>query len=346
MILLTGFPGFLASALLPRLLDRTAGEALCLVQPKFRPLAAERAAALGGRVRLLDADLTRPLGHVDVREVTEIFHFAAVYDLGVRRETGLAVNVTGTQRMLDLAERAPKLARFHYVSTCYVSGRHPGVFLEADLEKGQQFNNFYEETKQLAEVEVRRRMHAVPATVYRPSVVVGDSTTGATQKFDGPYCVIQWLLRQPRVAILPVVGDPTRHKFNVVPSDFIVDAMAYLSGLAGGAGKTYALADPEPLTVDRTIEVIAEAAERKVIRLPLTRGIAKGALAYLPGLERLLRIPPAAVDYFVHPTSYDTTNASEALRAAGIRVPRFVDYAPRLVEFVRRHPEIGAAAMA
>ena len=59
-----------------------------------------------------------------------------------------------------------------------------------------------------------------------------------------------------------------------------------------------------------------------------------------------MRIPSPAVDYFVHPTSYDTTNAQAALAAAGIRVPRFREYAPRLIEFVRAHPEIGSAAMA
>ena len=48
-----------------------------------------------------------------------------------------------------------------------------------------------------------------PATIYRPSIVVGDSRTGETQKFDGPYFIMQWLLRQSRHAILPVAGDPT-----------------------------------------------------------------------------------------------------------------------------------------
>ena len=96
--------------------------------------------------------------------------------------------------------------RFHYVSTCYVSGRYSGVFGEEDLEKGQTFNNFYEETKYHAEVEVQKRMkNGFPATVYRPAIVVGDSHTGATQKFDGPYYVIRWLLKQPYVAIMPMV---------------------------------------------------------------------------------------------------------------------------------------------
>jgi nucleoside-diphosphate-sugar epimerase len=344
-IFFTGFPGFLGSELLPRILGRTDDYALCLVQPKFRALAEERAKPYGDRVRLVEGDLTAPLDHIDVGQIREIWHLAAVYDLSVPRDLGMSVNVTGTTRVLDLAERATRLERFHYISTCYVSGRHDGLFTERDLEVSQHFNNFYEETKQLAEVEVRRRMPRIPATIYRPSVVVGDSATGATQKFDGPYFVIQWLMRQPRLAVLPVVGRPSRYRFNVVPRDFVVNAMEYLSALPQSLGQTYALADPAPLTVDETIRTIAAATNRIVLRVPLTKSIAKGALQYVPGVYRLMRIPPAAVDYFVHPTEYDTANTTADLRGSGITAPSLRDYAPRLVEFVRAHPEIGSAAM-
>ncbi|HEV7766780.1 MAG TPA: SDR family oxidoreductase [Thermoanaerobaculia bacterium] len=351
-IFFTGFPGFLGSELLPRVVARTDDVALCLVQPKFRALAEQRAKeieaahpALKNRIRLIDGDLTQPLDHVPADDVREIYHLAAVYDINVAREVGMRVNVVGTTRVLDLAERASRLERMHYVSTCYVSGRYPGVFKEDDLEIAQTFNNFYEETKHLAEVEVRKRMSRVPITVYRPSVVVGDSSTGATQKFDGPYFVMQWLMRQPRLAVLPVVGRPSRYAFNVVPRDFMIAAMTYLSGLKSNTGATYAIADPDPLTVDETINTIAAATNRTVLRIPMTRAMAKGALQYVPGVYRLMRIPATAVDYFVHPTTYDTTRATADLEGSGIRPPKLRDYAPRLVEFARRHPEIGSAAM-
>ncbi len=352
MIFFTGFPGFLGSELLPRVVLRTDHDAVCLVQPKFRALAEERAdqlvkihPSLANRIHLVEGDITQALDSIDVDDVREIYHLAAVYDLSVPRDLGMRVNVTGTQRVLDLAERASKLDRLHYVSTCYVSGRYPGVFTEDDLEKGQSFNNFYEETKQLAEVEVRKRMDRIPTTIYRPSVVVGDSASGATQKFDGPYFVMQWLMRQPRIAVLPVLGRASRYRFNVVPRDFVVRAIAHLSGLSTNAGKTYALADPNPMTVDETIDTVARATDRKVLRIPTTRWLAKAALNSVPGVYRLMRIPAAAVDYFAHPTLYDTTNATADLSAAGIVAPSFRDYAPRLVEFVRAHPEIGSAAM-
>ncbi|PYQ32157.1 MAG: acyl-CoA reductase [Acidobacteria bacterium] len=338
----TGFPGFLGSELLPRVLGRTDDDALCLVQPKFRAMAEERARG-NPRIRLVEGDITQALDHIDARDIREVWHLAAAYDLAVPRDVGMRINVEGTRRVLDLAARAPRLERVHYISTCYVSGSYPGVWREDDLEKGQRFNNFYEETKQLAEVDVRKR--SLPSTIYRPSVVAGDSVTGATQKFDGPYFVLQWLMRQPKIAVLPVVGRPSRYRFNVVPRDFVMNAIEYLSALPQSKGKTYAIADPSPLTVDETIDTLAAAGNRKVIRVPLTKGIAKGSLQYVPGVYRLLRIPPAAVDYFVHPTLYDTTNATADLAGSGIVVPRLRDYMPRLVEFWRAHREIGSAAM-
>src|ERR1051325_3671368 len=264
-LLFTGYPGFLGSELLPRLLrrDRDAN-AVCIVQPKFAALATERmmASPFASRIRLVEGDITQPkLGiREPLHDVAEVYHLAAVYDLMVPRAAGMRVNVDGTRNVLDFAAASPSLRRVHYVSTCYVSGSYPGLFTEDDLEKGQTFNNFYEETKYLAEVEVRRRMRGgLPATIYRPAVVVGDSTTGATQKFDGPYFVIQWLLRQPRVAVLPVAGRPSRYRFNVVPRNFIGDAIEPRSAGADSAGKTYQLADPEPLTVDETIDAVASA---------------------------------------------------------------------------------------
>ena len=345
-VFFTGYPGFLGSELLPRILARREGAtALCIVQPKFAALARERAAPLGDRVRIVEGDITSPID-IDVDDITEVFHLAAVYDLAVARELGMRVNVEGTHNVLNFAASQKSLERLHYISTCYVSGRYPGVFHESDLVLGQSFNNHYEETKYLAEVEVQRRMRSgMPVTIYRPSVVVGDSATGATQKFDGPYFVMQWILRQSRIAVLPTTGGTKRYRFNVVPRDFIIEAIDTLSSMRQSLGKVYQLADPDPMTIDETIKTIGAATQHKIVRVFLPRAIAKAALQYVPGVYKLMRIPPAAVDYFNHPTSYDTTNARTDLAAAGIAVPRLRDYVENLVAFVRAHPEIGSAAM-
>jgi thioester reductase-like protein len=358
IVLFTGFPGFLASALLPRVLARlAAADAVCLVQPQHATLARARVAALVaadeslcGRIRLIEGDITNHelglIGRIVPRRVIEIFHLAAIYDLSVKRDLAMRVNVLGTQHALDFARECRRLRRFQYVSTCYVSGRWRGTFTEAMLEEGQQFNNFYEETKQLAEVAVRQAIRAgLPVTIYRPAIVVGDSTTGETQKYDGPYFALQWLLRQPRVAVMPVVGDKRRREFNVVPRDYVVDAIAWLSGRVESMGRTYALADPRPLTVDAMLDAMARATGRRMLRVPLPLGVAKGLITWVPGVKPLLRIPAAAVDYFVHPTHYDTANVRSDMASSGITCPALPSYLDTLVAWMRAHPEVGSSAM-
>lgn len=360
-IFFTGFPGFLGSRLLPGVVLRREGtRAVCLVQGKFAALARKRAGALvaahpelGGRIRLVEGDVTRPGLGLDAADraalqadLDEVYHLAAVYDLAVPREPALAVNLEGTRNVLDLAAGCPNLGRFNYVSTCYVSGRHPGLYREDDLDVGQEFNNFYEETKFLAEVEVQERMRGgLPATIYRPAITVGDSRTGETQKFDGPYYVIRWVLRRKKRALLPVIGDPAAYRVNVVPSDFVIAAIERLSGVEASSGVVYQLADPEPLTVDEIIDRVAEVTGRRIVRIKLPLGLAKGALDYVPFLERYLGIPSSSVDYFVHPTDYATDHTRRDLAGAGISCPPLPSYLDRLVAFAREHPEVGSAAM-
>jgi nucleoside-diphosphate-sugar epimerase len=355
-VFMTGFPGFLGSALLPSILKRVDSSAICLVQPKFATLAERRVGELStadpfleGRIQVVEGDITRPglgLAAGALAGVTEAWHLAAAYDLTVPRDVAVRVNVDGTRNVLEALERCPMLTRLHYFSTCYVSGRYAGPFGEDDLEVGAPFNNFYEETKNLAEADVRWHMSAgMPATIYRPAIVVGDSRTGETQKFDGPYFIMQWLMRQGRRAILPMVGDPTATRVNVVPRDFVIDAAGYLSGLPASEGRTYQLADPRPLTVDEMTRTLAEATGKELIKVPLPRSLAKASLAHVPGLYRLMRIPPEAVDYFAHPTTYLTAHCRADLEGSGIEAPAFGSYVDRLVEYMRGHPEVGSAAM-
>ena len=93
--------------------------------------------------------------------------------------------------MLELCAACERLERLNYVSTAYVAGVRKGVVYEHELALGQAFKNHYESTKFQAEVWVRDAMDDVPTTIYRPAIVVGDSRTGETQKFDGPYYMLR-----------------------------------------------------------------------------------------------------------------------------------------------------------
>ncbi len=358
--LITGFPGFLASEFIERILSQTDDHFICLVQEKFvqqsqvmmDQIIAKNLSA-NGRIQLITGDITlKGLGIQDQikpeqkRDIQTVDHFAAVYDLNVSESVARLINVTGTENVLDYIADLPSLSRFNYVSTCYVSGRIEGIFRETDLEMGQKFNNHYESSKFEAEVLVKNLVRGgLPATVFRPSVVVGNSKTGDTQKFDGPYYVMQWLLRQNKVAWLPDMGHGNETRINVVPSDFVLDAMVQISKSPQSMGKTFALADPHPPTIEETIQIMAKACDKKVARIPLPKRMVKGALGAVPGLETWLGIPRSALDYFVHPTLYDVSQTHAALMGTGIECPQFQSYAATLVNFMRAHPNVRNQAM-
>ena len=356
-ILLTGFPGFLGSALLERVLARGDGPVACLVQPRYLEAARRRAstvvdeagADLDEAVRLYEGDITESdlgLGSSrdDLDTVREVYHLAAVYDLGVGRELAAAVNVRGTEHVLDVAEDID-VDRFQYVSTCYVSGRYDGVFTEQHLQEGQSFNNHYEETKYRAEVAVQERMAAgFPATIYRPAIVVGDSQTGETDKYDGPYYLLQLLCVQPRwLSASFVLPGSSEAELNVVPRDFVVDAIAHLSARTDSVGDVYQLCDPTPLPVPSFLDTLAEAADHRTVTVPTTEAVARRALA---ALERFsVRIEPETLAYLDHPTRYACPATRRALAGSGIEVPAFESYVDQLVEFYRQNPDIGADPM-
>lgn len=361
-VLLTGFPGFLGSALAGRLLDRYGADVTltALVQARYRALAETRVQEIeasgdgrSGRVVLVEGDITQPQLGLDAETYTklqahthEVYHLAAVYDLGVERGLAMRVNVDGTRHMLAFASGVPSLRRFHYVSTCYVSGRTPGLFREIDLVRGQAFNNHYEETKYIAEVDVQQAMRdGLPTSIYRPSVVVGDSRTGATQKFDGPYALIRWMLRWGRLVPVPVLGDPTIHSLNVVPQDFVVDAIDVLSALDVSEGQVYQLADPAPPSIDQMVRVLGQATRRQPLSLRLPLSLARGALRHVPGLAKWTNFEPESLAYFSHPTTYDTSATIRDLSGSGVSCPPFASYADRLADFVRANPDVTAAAM-
>ena len=359
-LLMTGFPGFLGSALLPRLLARRQGvRAICLVQPQHMALAQQRVREIEAahphtlqRLELMEGDITAPdLGidpafHGVLEEVNEVWHLAAIYDLTVAAGVARRVNVDGTARVLEFCQSLPQLRRLQYVSTCYVSGRYAGEFTEDALDEGQTFFNHYESTKFEAEMLVRKAMaEGLPATVYRPGIVVGDSRTGETQKYDGPYFLATFLRRQLPVAFVPAVGAVDRVKFSLVPRDFVIEAMDQLSVLDRSAGRTYALTDPNPPTVRQLVDLFARHLGKAVIWVPLPLGITRAAVGSVPGLERLLGLPAEGLDYFASKTTYSTTNTVADLAGTGLECPPFESYAGKLLDFMVDHPEIDSAAM-
>ncbi|CUT01247.1 SDR family oxidoreductase [Candidatus Kryptobacter tengchongensis] len=347
--LFTGFPGFIGTRLIKRLFSHRADieKFYLLVQEKYLDLANETIGKiliefppLSESLEVVKGDITLPnLGLENPekvkKEITECFHLAAVYDLAVSFETGYKVNVKGTENVVKFLRDCPNLKRFNYISTAYVSGLVTGVFTENDFDLGQGFKNFYEETKFLAEKLVRDNMSYIPTTIYRPGIVVGDSKTGETAKFDGPYYVILLMMRLPSYSPFPRVGSGEA-EVNIVPVDYVVNSIAYLSRWDETIGRVFHLTDPRPHKVFELVEIFAQRLGKKFIYFQISPQEMK-KLMKPKIVQKILGMPVQLIDYFDHHVHYDCSGATAILSRGYIECPDLLDYVDVMIDFVRRN---------
>jgi thioester reductase-like protein len=339
---LTGYPDFLCRCLFRELLasDRKARLAL-LVQPKYAKEAQREVAALdkrqAARVELLLGDVVdMHLGLAGdeyrrlLAETTVVHHLAAVANPAAGRPTLERVNVDGTRHILELCREAQRLARLNHVSTVYVAGDRHGVIEEDELEEGQRFHDAVEETRFKAEVLVRKAMRHLPATVYRPSTVVGDSRTGEAGRFEGPDYLAVRLVTSPLRVPLPLPGDGS-YPLNVVPADFVAKAIVALTREPRAVGRTFHLVDPNPLAARKVYEYVARRANKRTPKVGIPAR-ASVALLRLPVLEKLARPQRTALEHLTGVAIFGCRNTLELLDPTGIRCPPLFSYLDKLID--------------
>ncbi len=248
------------------------------------------------------------------------------------------MNVEGTLNVNRFARSIKNLRRYHYVSTCYVAGKREGLIMETELHHDSGFRNHYEQTKYLAELEVEALKSELPITIHRPAVVCGDSRTGETAKYDGIYYLIHYLRRWPAGLTLLNIGN-REVCLNLVPIDFVVNAMVELAKNDRAIGATVQLADTAPLTTYELFAEISKAIGGRDSFATVPAGIVYPVLM-LPFASKITGLPHSAVPYFFLEQTYDTTRARELLEPRFIRCPRVPDYVEALVNFVAEHPKL------
>ncbi len=361
----TGATGFIGRNLTERLLARE-GDIYLLVR-EGSEARLERIVkrwehmhgpSVHARVHPVVGDLALPLLGVSKEQqerlrgtIEHFFHLAAVYDMTASEERNRVVNVAGTAEAVGLA-RSLGAGCLHHVSSIAVAGDYRGVFSEDMFDEGQRLPSPYHLTKFESERIVREQA-GVPWRVYRPAVVVGDSRTGEMDKIDGPYYFFKAIQRMHRwlPEWLPLVGLDLG-RTNIVPVDFVVDAIDHLAHRAGFDRQAFHLTAPRSQRVSEVMNDFARAAhaphfavnvDRRLTGGPLGLG-ALARLTGLPGLRDARRtllgdfgIPEEVLEHIDLRPRFDTRETDAALAGSGIEVPPLDRYAGRLWDYWEHH---------
>jgi NAD(P)-dependent dehydrogenase (short-subunit alcohol dehydrogenase family) len=361
----TGATGFIGKRLVKKLLERKGAVVHFLIRKESADKVADLRSFWGvGPTRAVPVfgDLTaKKLGVAadDVKklkgQIDHFYHLAAVYDLAADEETQVAVNIEGTRNTVDLA-KAIDAGHFHHVSSIAAAGLYEGVFREDMFEEAEGLDHPYFQTKHESEKIVRQDCK-VPWTVYRPAMVVGDSTTGEMDKIDGPYYFFKLIqrLRQLLPPWMPTVG-LEGGRVNIVPVDFVVNALNVISHQKSITKKCFHLVDPVGYRVGDVLDIFSRAAHAPRMNLFVNaallgfipKSVKKSLMALAPvrrvrnAVMKDLGLPEDMLTFVNYPTRFDCRETMAALKGSGVSCPNLKDYAWRLWDYWERNldPEL------
>ena len=356
----TGATGFIGKRLVKKLLARRAGVVYFLIRQESRDKVPELLDYWGTdetHAVPIVGDLVKPLLGVsksDLKKLTgkieHFFHLAAVYDLKADADTQVAINIDGTKNAVALANEIDAEI-FQHVSSIAAAGMYEGVFREDMFDEAEGLDHPYFATKHESE-KIARTEARMPWRVYRPGLVVGDSKTGEMDKVDGPYYFFKLIqkIRNLLPPWMPMVG-LEGGRINIVPVDFVVDAIDHIAHKKGLDRQAFHLVDPTPYRVGDVLNIFARAAHAPKFSLRVNAAllgfvpssVKRGLLALTPvrrirnAVMKDLGLPDDIITFVNYPTRFDTRETTAALKGSGIHVPRLEDYAYRLWDYWERH---------
>jgi NAD(P)-dependent dehydrogenase (short-subunit alcohol dehydrogenase family) len=355
----TGGTGFIGRFLIGNLLKRKGSIHVLVRKASMKKFDAmvkkhgwdpKRVIAVAGDMTAANCGLTAAQVRALTGKVQHFFHLAAIYDLTASAAEQQAANIDGTRHALDLAA-ALKVKCFHHASSIAAAGLYPGVFREDMFDEAEGLDDPYLRTKHESEGLVRAEKR-VKWRIYRPGMVVGHSKTGEMDKIDGPYYFFTFLkkLREMLPPWMPTLGIEGG-RINVVPVDFVVDAMDHIAHKPKLDGHCFHLTDPEPMRVGEVLNTFARAGHAPEMTMRIDArmfafvpGGVRMAVGNLPPIKRFIgmllrdfKIPKEVLKFITYPTRFDNRETERALKGSGISVPKLDDYAWRLWDYWERH---------
>ena len=360
----TGATGFIGRHLISNLLKRK-GTIHVLVRKSSQAKLKDIGERMGwdmARVQPVIGDLSKSKLGVSAAQlkalsgqVKHFFHLAAIYDLAASAEAQIGPNVDGTRHAIECAE-AIGAKTFHHTSSIAVAGLYTGVFREDMFAEAEKLDHPYFRTKHEAEKVVREHCR-IAYRIYRPSMVIGHSKTGEIDKIDGPYYFFTLIkkLRSLLPPWMPTMGIEGG-RMNMVPVDYVADAMDHIAHKPGLDGGCFHLTDPAPRRIGEVLNLFARAGHAPQMTMRLDARMfsfipapVRMALSNLAPVKRFtgmvlkdLGIPSSVLGLINYPTRFDCRETERALKGSGIRVPDLENYAWRLWDYWERHldPEL------
>jgi nucleoside-diphosphate-sugar epimerase len=378
-LFLTGASGFVGSYIAASLL-RDGYRLVLLCRPRNGSSAAERLARvfrwhgldLGDRVTAIEGDVTKPRFGLTreaflclAAETDEIIHCASCTNFDERHRAEIyETNLCGTTRVLELAEAGP-CAMLHYLSTAYSAGKRMTI-AEALHDGPLDFHNPYEASKHEAELQVANRCNraGIRSTVYRPSIIIGDSTDGKTMLFNAMYFpvkIAEYLATGFRKDIAEHGGelaarmgahpepDGTLHMplridvgtedggvINLVPIDYVVAAFnAIMRASIDGIG-VFHIVNPRPCTLQKLIDYSQRKFRVSGIQACLSGEFTKQTKSAIE--RRFDNFVHIYLPYMSDVRRFHTSGSEAILSAAGVTCPE-VDYTlfERCIDYALAH---------
>ena len=285
-----------------------------------------------GEIQWVNLRLTEPrmgLGeslYAELRDAVDmVVHGAAITDFGRPRDIYQAVNVQGTAELLDFIASAGRRLPLVHISTAYVSGERFGVALETELQVGQRFGNFYEESKFQAEELVCDS--GLPAVMVRPSIIVGLEETGQTRDFRHLFPVLK-IMTTGRLRTMP---GKYGGLLDLVPIDYVADVInACVEDFPRVEGKTLHAVNGQPLSYRQMSDELATFPQ---FLMPRFVPRANFRETDLPREQKLFydQLIHLYVTYFNRRVHFDDTLARELMGSrcpdpSAIQFQRLLDY--------------------
>ena len=356
----TGATGFIGKRLVKKLLARKGNVVYFLLREESRgkvgalldfwDTTKTRAIPVYGDLRATKLGVSKDDTKMLSKNIDHFFHLAAVYDLKADAEEQMAVNVDGTRNTVAFAN-AIGAKCFQHVSSIAAAGLFEGIFREDMFDEAENLDHPYFTTKHESEKIVRAECKGA-FRIYRPGMVVGDSKTGEMDKIDGPYYFFKLIqrIRQLLPPWMPMIGIEGG-RINIVPVDYVVDAMDHIAHQPKLDGQCFHLTDPEPMRVGDVLNTFARAAHAPTMSLRINaalfgfipRSIKKGMMSLTPvrrvkdAVMKDLGLPEDMMRFINYPTRFDSRDTARALKGSGIACPRLDDYANRIWDYWERN---------